>query len=293
MPRTIPAFLLGLLLIAPLPAQQSPLVSADWLMEHISDPDLVVLHVASARRDYASGHIPGARFVWWGGIAPSTPESATELPSLEEAQALLREASVRTDSRIVVAFGGRSITSGTRTLYTLQYFGLAERTFLLDGGTEAWKAAGGEVSTDVPTVVEGDVVLSTHPEVFADAEFVKDHLDDTGVTIVDARTDVYYNGRPAGQPRSGHIRGAVNVQYSAIVDSLNRFRSVDELQKAFEGAGVRTGSTVVTYCHIGQQASVALLAARLLGHAVKLYDGSFEEWGYLGEEYPVEKTEEQ
>ncbi len=41
---------------------------------------------------------------------------------------------------------------------------------------------------------------------------------------------------------------------------------------------MKPGDTVITYCHIGQQATATLFAARLLGYDVKLYDGSFEDW---------------
>src|SRR3712207_9545320 len=54
------------------------------------------------------------------------------------------------------------------------------------------------------------------------------------------------------------------------------------LAKLFRDAGVAPGDTVVTYCHIGQQATAVLLAARLLGHPVRLYDGSFEDWARRG-----------
>jgi thiosulfate/3-mercaptopyruvate sulfurtransferase len=134
----------------------------------------------------------------------------------------------------------------------------------------------------------GTVTVQVRPQIFADGAFVKDHLNDPNVTIVDARSKVYYDGRPTGQPKTGHIRGAVSVPYSEVVDSLARFKSPEELRTLFEEAGVKKGSTVVTYCHVGQQATATLLAARLLGYDVRMYDGSFEDWSYQDGSFPVE-----
>jgi thiosulfate/3-mercaptopyruvate sulfurtransferase len=78
--------------------------------------------------------------------------------------------------------------------------------------------------------------------------------------------------------RTGHIAGAKSVPFTGIADDENVFRSQSDLAALFAKAGVKPGDTVVGYCHIGQQATGTLFAARLLGYPVKLYDGSFEDW---------------
>ena len=65
-------------------------------------------------------------------------------------------------------------------------------------------------------------------------------------------------------------------------------RGLDELRGVFRDAGVRESDTVVAYCHIGQFATVVLLAARQLGHDVLLYDGSINEWAL--NDLPVERA---
>ena len=55
----------------------SPIVSTQWLADHLNDPNVVVLHLANIRRDYTSGHIPGARFLWFNDVAPSNPDLNT------------------------------------------------------------------------------------------------------------------------------------------------------------------------------------------------------------------------
>jgi len=62
------------------------------------------------------------------------------------------------------------------------------------------------------------------------------------------------------------------------------------LQKLFQDAGIKPGDKLITYCHVGQQATVVYLVARLLGHEAAVYDGSFEDWNTREDDYPVEKT---
>jgi thiosulfate/3-mercaptopyruvate sulfurtransferase len=124
-----------------------------------------------------------------------------------------------------------------------------------------------------------------------DAEFVKANLATSGMAIVDGRNTGFYNGTqtgggPGAPHKTGHIKGAHSIPFNETVDEANRLKPAAELQRLFTEAGVEPGDTVVAYCHIGQQATQVILAARSLGYKVLLYDGSFEEWSR--KDYPVE-----
>jgi 3-mercaptopyruvate sulfurtransferase SseA len=93
----------------------------------------------------------------------------------------------------------------------------------------------------------------------------------------------------AGPHRSGHIASAKNVSFNAPYTDDGFVRPTAELRALFDKAGVAPGDTVIGYCHIGQQATAMLFAARVLGHPVRLYDGSFEDWSrHPAAEYVVE-----
>jgi thiosulfate/3-mercaptopyruvate sulfurtransferase len=258
-------------------------VTTAWLADHLHDKGLVIFHIGdrASREAYDAGHIPGAQF-----LAPlsefSTPRVEgtlnLELLSVAVLDSVLETKGISNDSRIVLYSARQYFTPTTRAVFTLEYMGLAGRVSVLDGGLEAWQAEGRSVTTDAPAVVAGKFTPRPHPELVADADFVKAHLEDKRVRIVDARDTSFYNGRETRQGRNGHIPNAVSIPFTTMVDSAGKFRSPAQLKTQFVQAGVSDGQAVVTYCHIGQQASLVWFAARYLGFNARLYDGSFQDW---------------
>jgi thiosulfate/3-mercaptopyruvate sulfurtransferase len=143
------------------------------------------------------------------------------------------------------------------------------------------------VTAEVPAIRRGRLApLRTRPIVVT-AEWVRDHARDPGNRLIDARAPIFYDGPPHGDHRAGHIPGARNLPFSEVANDSLLFRRGAEMRAFFDAAGVQPGDTVVAYCHIGQQATAVLFAARTLGHPVRLYDGSFEDWSRRAE-LPVE-----
>ena len=150
-----------------------------------------------------------------------------------------------------------------------------------------WKAEGRAISKDVPSVKRASFTPHLKKDAIVDYSFVQSRLHKDGVSIVDARAPEYYNGISGGFPRTGHIPGATNLFYATLVDSTNKMLPASKLREMFVGAGAKEGNDVVTYCHIGQTASLDYVAARSLGYNAHLYDGSFEDWSGR-EDLPVE-----
>jgi len=275
----------------------SLLVSTSWLSDHLKDPDLVLLHVGE-KSEYDAGHIPGARFVQLQDISVSdrnNPEGLVlEMPAATDLHDRLAALGIGDKSRVVVYFGKDWVSPTTRVLFTLDYAGLGAQSAMLEGGMPQWKTENRALSTEVPAATAGSLSPLKVRPLIVTADWVNAHRQSRGVSIVDARDTVFYKGiraggRPPQEQRAGHIAGAKSVYFGSLYDEkTNSLKSPTELRSIFSAAGVQPGDTVVTYCHIGQQATATIFAARSLGHPVLLYDGSFEDWSRRTA-LPVEK----
>jgi thiosulfate/3-mercaptopyruvate sulfurtransferase len=266
----------------PTAAREPMLVTIDWLADHLNDPSLVLLQIGE-KKDYDKGHIPGAQFLEYESI--STPHGQglmLELPPVEKLVSVFERLGVSNRSHIILYFGTNWVSPTTRVYWTLDYLGLGDRTSILNGGLVAWEASHHPVSNEVKPPAKGSITPAPRKEIVADADWVNGHLNKPTVTIIDARTHEFYNGSQSdGNPRSGHIPGATNLTYLDVVDQdNNKFKSADALKDLFRAAGLKPGNLMVSYCHIGQRATVLYFTAKMLGYDAKMYDGSWEDWSH-------------
>ncbi len=270
--------------------ERTPLsVTIDWLAQHLDDANLVVVHTGD-RVEYDAEHIPGALYLPLTDIA--TPMSSTpmfELLPPEELQAAFERLGANNESRFVVYFGKNQIQAAARILFTLDYMGFGAQSSLLDGGMPAWRGAGKPLTAAVRAPARGKLTLKIRDNAVVDAAAVQSLLNKPAYILLDARLPNFYKGESPGMAaRAGHIPGAVNLPYTSLFDQSFKLKSRPELEALFREAGVKPGTKIVAYCHIGQTASLVYIVARYLGFDASLYDGSFTDWSSR-RELPVEK----
>jgi thiosulfate/3-mercaptopyruvate sulfurtransferase len=256
----------------------SPVVSCSWLKDNLSKPGLVVLHVSGTKLDYDNGHVPGAQFLWPGYVVISTEKESTVTAPVAEIIKLLRSLGVNNNSHIILCGIYGNIIPVCRVFVNLEHVGLKGRVSILDGGFDAWKAAGLEVSKEKPVVAKGkftSVIISN----LVDGNFMVGNLTNKSYFIIDARPKPLYDGT-VGSPRPGHIPGAKNLPQTDLYDSKTyMFNDAEKINQSFGKLGVPKGSKPIFYCHTGNQASVDYVAAIIAGYDPVIYDGSMEEWG--------------
>jgi thiosulfate/3-mercaptopyruvate sulfurtransferase len=272
------------LLLGPAPvAAQSMLVSVGELAAQLKDPSLVVVHVADRPAAFEEGHIPGARFVRYGDFAvPGPGDLGAELPSADVIKRVFEAAGVSDTSHIVIY--SQSPVMAARAFFTLDAFGHA-RVALLDGGLRAWREAKQAVATGPsPAAPAGRLTPRLNPARLADAAFIQKQTPGQSIALVDVRPDDEFSGTNTmgGAHAPGHIAGAKQLTWNALVGADGRFLPREQLKHKLAAAGAAPGRPVVAYCMIGMRASVVYFVARLLGQDVKLYDGSIVDWSRRG-----------
>jgi thiosulfate/3-mercaptopyruvate sulfurtransferase len=170
----------------------------------------------------------------------------------------------------------------------LEHLGLKGKVSFMNGGLEAWKKDGYPVSKEVSEVKKGNIKVK-QGTLIVNKEYVLNTLKSDNAYVVDARMQRFYDGEPTGNPRDGHIAGAKNIPYTEMVDANNMFKPLEQIETYFAPVASKD-KELVTYCFIGQTASVVYFAGRLLGYNMKLYDGSMQEWSRI-EALPMEKTQ--
>jgi thiosulfate/3-mercaptopyruvate sulfurtransferase len=275
---------------APARKPQPMVVDVAWLAKHYTDRDVVLLHVGDPK-EYDKEHLPGARYIQLQDI--STPHDMNdktslnlEFPSPEALRATFAKLGVSDDSHVIVYYGNDWISPTTRVIHTLNYIGLGDRVSLLDGGMPAWKRGTQPVTDAQSPARVGKISAKPTVDVTVSGAFVRENLSKPGIRIVDARAKSFYDGI-GKTAKPGHIPGAVSLSFEETTDDRGMLYDRATLEKKFAAAGIAPGDTLVIYCHVGQQGTAIVFAARLLGRNVKLYDGSFQDWA-AHDDYPVD-----
>lgn len=239
-------------------------IDVDGLSE---DGELIVVDVRSLEA-FEAGHIEGALWLDPGSLRADVDGVEGQAVNPSTAADVFAGAGLTPDARVVVA-GADNGTGPARVAWSLRYFGHETPVALLDGGVGAWSAAGMEVTTGAPGGGgNGYAGEGVRPEIRTDKAWMLDHLEDDAVVIYDVRTPEEFD--------EGHIPGAVNVNWTGNLDADGRFRSADEIAELH---GNPDAATLVVYCRTGSRASVSWALLREIYADVRLYDGSWAEWG--------------
>jgi thiosulfate/3-mercaptopyruvate sulfurtransferase len=258
------------------------------LAARLSDPAFVIF---DCRHDlmkpdagalaYAQSHIPGARFAHSDKdlAGPTTGRNGRHpLPDPQAFADWLGHQGVDSTKQ-VIAYDSAGGASATRLWWMLRWLG-HDAVAVLDGGWEAWVQSGNAVTAQVPQVVA--TTFGGKPrDMWVDVEFVRAHLNDPAVVVVDARSPERFRGEVEPiDPVAGHIPGARNRLYKDNLDASNRFKPAPQLREEFLRllGGTRPEQTV-HQCGSGVSACHNLLAMEIAGlPGAKLYPGSWSEW---------------
>ena len=247
-----------------------PLVSASWLAGELGQARLKVVDATwfmpgdprNGRTEFETAHVPGAVFFDIDAVSDRSSPLPHMLPAPEALAQALAELGLSRGDRVVV-YDAQGVFSAPRVWWTLRAAGF-KQVFVLDGGLRAWLAAGRSVETGSGSpspVAAADAIFEEN--LVRNLEQMRSLSQDGGAQIVDARPTARFLGEaPEPRPglRSGHMPGALNLPWQALIAEDGRMRPAAELREAFEAAGVDLSAPIVTTCGSGVSAALLALA---------------------------------
>lgn len=260
------------------PSDAGVIVDVAWLQEHVDDSDVQLIDTRSV--GYSESRIGDAMRLVPGDLSATIDGVGGQLVPAEDAEPVLRAAGLR-EGVTAVVYGTSPEYDPARIVWALRYYGHADVRYL-DGGFDAWVAAGGALVTTAPEVPATDYTIDGIDESLrVTGDWVLQELgdapyDDPAIQLVDARS--------AGEYDWGHIPSATHVNWTDNLVS-GFLRPTAELAALY--ANLDSAETTVAYCGSGQRGSFAWLSLVALGYDdARLYDGSWNEWG--NGSFPVE-----
>ncbi len=268
------------------------LVSPEWVAARANDPNLCLVEVAGLRPEdveaYRAGHVPGAHSWKWQEMLWDS--HMRDFPSPEVFARRMGDAGIDNDTTVV--FYGEGVQFGLYAWWVFTYCG-HERVHLLDGARTRWIAEDRPLAKDAPPR-RPPRAYRPRPRVER-MRILRDEvlhsLDAPATLILDGRSPEEYRGERVGAPggpdngamRYGRIPGAKHLHFEDMLNADKSFKPREALASIVAQRGVSNGNEIIAYCRLSHRATVLYFAlTQLLGYEnVRVYDGSWTEWGNL------------
>ena len=270
------------------------LMSAEWVAQHMRDPNVRLVEVDVDTAAYGEGHLEGA--VGWNWTTQLQDQVRRDIISREALEQLLSASGVSPTTHVVL-YGDNNNWFAAYALWLLELYG-HEQASLMDGGRVKWLADGRPTTTAVPSPPATRYrAKEPNAALRAKRDEVLAAVGGRTAQLVDVRSPAEYKGEIIAPPgmsetaqRAGHIPGAKSVPWARAVNEDGTFKSPADLRALYAEAGIREGEPTIAYCRIGERSSHSWFVLKhILGYpSVKNYDGSWTEYGSLID-VPIER----
>ena len=267
----------------------SLLVDVEWLERQVDRADTKILDLR-AQPEYSTGHIRNS-------LALNVENLRTNLDGvgsmLQPGDILARHLSamgIRPDDEVVIVYGDKTQDA---TLVGIALERLGHTSYrILNGGFAAWKSANKAVVSELPEMASSSYPSTGTDNFSVDYRTVLEYVNSKKGIILDVRPADYYSGSKSDEARAGHIPGAINRPYTEDLvkfDEVPRFKSIEELAKAYAQIIPSKDTIVIVHCRTGHQASQTFFVLkRMLGYInVLWYDAGWSQWA-AKEELPIQ-----
>lgn len=267
-----------------------PVVSAEWLAEHLDDPSVRIVDATvhlpdtgrNAKAEYSQEHIPRAGFFDLDVIADPVNPLPRKFPPSEVFAREIGMLGIGNDTH-VVAYDTPGLYSAARVWWLFRQYGY-DRVSVLDGGLKYWKMRGLPVQAGALECSPANFSVTSERDLLALWPQVLEASRSEASQVIDARTPGRFAGTEQDRypgTRAGHIPNSLNLYWADLLEAESRkLLPVAELRERFDKAGILWDKPVTATCGSGLTACILALGLHLCGKDDwRVYDGSWDEWG--------------
>ena len=260
----------------------------DTILGSAPDKDNLIIVDLCSDALYRQKHVPGAVHLQPGSLMAGTAPYPGKLPAVEQLENIIQYLGIDGDSHVVIYDDEGGGWAG-RFAWTLDLLGYHNWSYL-NGGIIAWIKEGFVTEAQANQRVPSETKISiANPGVLISADQIIGQLDNSDFVVWDARSPGEYSGDMVRSARGGHIPGAINIEWTELMDSQRNLRIRDDAEAILTAAGLSKNKTITTHCQSHHRSGFTYMVARILGrNNISAYDGSWAEWGSL-DYTPIER----
>jgi len=253
------------------------LLEPEALVDMLDLPNILIVDLCNDTL-YSKKHIPGAVHISSQELMSGSVPGPNKLPPKERLEAMVNSMGL-TDDKHVVVYDDEGGGWAGRFIWTLDVIGHKNWSYL-NGGLIAWHNEGFPTTSEVPELksIERNVTIDRTPII--EAEEIMAQLDSGDLQIWDARTPEEYSGERGVAERNGHIPGAINCNWTSMMDFKRNQRILDGAKERLAELGIHSDKPTITHCQSHHRSGFTYMLARILDFKdIKAYEGSWAEWG--------------
>ncbi|WP_049723538.1 sulfurtransferase [Gilvimarinus polysaccharolyticus] len=231
----------------------------------------------SSEANYRRGHIPGAVHVPPQMLLCNRPPAPGRIAPVEQLNRLFTYLGLTPDTHVIVYDDEGGGWAG-RFIWTLDMIGHSRYSYL-NGGLHAWLSAELPVTSEVEDPQSKPIEVEISPKRLVEIPDILAGLESDSIQILDARSPAEYSGEKVLTQKAGHIPGAINVEWTELMDRHNSLRIRADASDYLASRGITGAKRIVTHCQSHHRSGFTYLVGKSLGFDIDAYHGSWSEWG--------------